>query len=385
MSVRASTVAVSLGRVLLAWAACHAAAPSVALGDELPLGWSVGGYAETFYQWNFNVPADGQTRLRGFDNRPGSLTLSNASVDVGWRGERGSGRLALQWGTTPASYYLAEPVAPGSAGVAGTGPLLWQVFQEAWGAYRLDVGEGVLVSAGLFTSPVGPEVVPVRGNWHWSRSNLFFGLPYYHAGATAAAKLGSAWTATVGVFNGWNAVVDGNAEKSVMLRASSDPERTLSGAVLYFGGVERPAGAPEGRAWRSLVDAYVQWRLAPDWTLLAHLDGGWEPNRFGTSGWLAGALSARWQLEGPWAVACRVDGFREWVAASPEGRAAPLFWPVPWVASGTATLEWRPEPGLLARLEYRHDEAGGRAFGTRTPGVALPRQDTLTLGVVAGF
>jgi hypothetical protein len=269
--------------------------------------------------------------------------------------------------------------------VAGSGPWPWQLLQEAWGAYRLDLADGVLVSAGLFTSPIGPEVVPVRDTWHWSRSNLFFALPYYHAGVTAAASVGKAWTLTAGLLNGWNAVVDGNPEKSVMLRAASDAARTWSGAVLYFGGVERAAGAPEGRAWRHLLDGYVQWRATPRWTWLAHVDGGWEPNRFGVSGWLAGALGTRCQLADAWAVAGRLDGFREWVAAGAAGRATPVFWPVPWVASGTATLEWRAEAGLLARLEYRHDEAAAPAYGTRTVGAALPRQDTVTLGLVAGF
>ena len=382
------SLAKGMGRVAAAMLAGWAglcAAPAAADGGTVPTGFRVGGYVESYYQWNFNQPADGLTRLRGFDNRHGSLALSNASVDVGWNGERASGRLALQWGTTPASYYLAEPSSAGSAGVAGAGPVLWQVLQEAWGAYRLDVAGGLLLSAGLFTSPVGPEVVPVRDNWHWSRSNLFFGLPYYHAGVTAAASVGSAWTVTAGIFNGWNAVLDGNPEKSVMVRASSDPARAWSGALLYFGGVERPAGAAEGRAWRHLVDGYAQWRASGRWTWLAHVDGGWEPNHFGTSGWLAAELGTRYQLAGPWAVAGRVDGFREWVAGSKAGRATPIFWPVDWVAAATATLEWRAEAGLLVRVEYRHDEAAAPVYGTRSVGLVLPRQDTVTLGMVAGF
>jgi hypothetical protein len=343
------------------------------------------GYVESYFQWNLREPADGLTRLRGFDNRHASLTLSNAAMGASWKGARASGKLLMQVGATPASYYLSEPSLGGASGVNGSSPALWQYLQEAWGAYRLDVGPGVTVSAGLFTSPIGPETVPVRDNWNWSRSNLFFALPYYHAGVTAAVPLGGGWTATAGVFNGWNAVVDANAEKTVMLRAQSEAASPLNVSVLYMGGVERAAGAAEGRPFRHLLDAHASWRVSEQLSLLGHADVGGERNRFGVSGWAAAALSARWVFNGTVSLAARADGFREWRARNAEGTADAVFWPVPWVASGTVTLDVHPESSVSFRLEARHDHAGGDAYGTWEPGVLRPVQDTVTLGVVAGF
>jgi hypothetical protein len=57
----------------------------------------------------------------------------------------------------------------------------------------------------------------VRDNWNWSRSNLFFGLPFYHTGVRATYAL-TELGITAGGYNGWNSVLDNNAEKSVALR-----------------------------------------------------------------------------------------------------------------------------------------------------------------------
>ena len=42
----------------------------------------LGGYAETFYQWNFNDPSSGITNFRGFDNRHNSFGLTNVVLDA---------------------------------------------------------------------------------------------------------------------------------------------------------------------------------------------------------------------------------------------------------------------------------------------------------------
>ena len=64
-----------------------------------------------------------------------------------------------------------------------------------------------------------------------------------------------------------------------------------------------------------------------------------------------------------------------------------------WLASGTATLECNWVPGLILRLEYRHDHSDGDAFFTAPGSSALfsgrdvgrNLQDTLTAGAVVWF
>ncbi len=351
------------------------------------------GYVEAFYQWNFGDPSNGITNFRGFDNRHDTFTLANVALDAAWDYEGLVGRVALQVGHTPSTYYLAEPRAPGTDATSATSAELWKYVQQAQAGYRFDVAHGLTVSAGVFLSPIGPESIPIRDSWNWSRSNLFFGLPFYHAGARAALALSDAWTVSVAVYNGWNSVVDGNDDKSVSAQLAFTRE-DLSLSVLYFGGVERPRGAPEGRAFRHLLDAYATWHATRWLSLLAHVDGGLEPNAFGLSGWVAGALAARFRFAPQWSLAVRGDAFHERVAENATGRAASIFFPAPWVASGTATLDYRPHERVSFRLEYRHDQAGADLYfggDVRGDGITTPytpnraAQDTVTLGATSWF
>jgi len=350
---------------------------------------TLSGAAEAFYQWNFNEPSNGITAQRGFDNRHNTFTVSNVMLDVQWDYERVVGRVALQVGHTPSSYYLAEPGRSGAAGVNGTGSELWKYLQQAFVGYRFPVGRGLLVQAGLFLSPIGPEGIAVRDNWSWSRSTLFFALPYYHTGARASLQLTERWALTLAAYNGWNSVVDNNGEKSVSVQASWAVANSLAVSLLYFGGVERPPGAPEGRAWRHLVDLHTTWVATPMVSLLLHLNGGVEPHALGLSGWVAGALSARFSIR-PWLFAAvRADVLHE-----RSGAAAPFFFGVDAVGSATGTIEVKPHARVSFRLEYRRDQATAPLYfrgavegdGLTRPWVPTRNaQDTATLGVTTWF
>jgi hypothetical protein len=355
---------------------------------------TLAGYVETYYAWNFNDPSNLITNYRGFDDRHSGFTIENVALDV--LGQRGpvSTHLVVQIGATGSTYYLAEPVWRATGGAGPSGPTFWQYVQQANVAYVAPVGRGLTIDMGVFLSPIGPESIPIKDQWNWSRSDLFFGLPFYHTGARAAYPVGEHGTVTAQLYNGWNSIVDSNVELSPAISYTyNDPDRTLF-QVLYFGGVERPTGAPEGRAWRHLFDAYVQRTIVPGVQAMLHADAGFERNTFGTSGWAAGAAYARFQPE-PWLyLAARADYFHEWIARDATGAAAPIFWGgVAWVASGTLTADTRPADNLSVRLEYRHDQAqaplyfAGQvptdALGTFIPNAS--HQDTITVGVVGWF
>lgn len=370
--------------LLLAGAALAQAAPAS------PPALTMGAYVEAFYQWNFANPSNGITGFRGFDNRHSSFTLANVAVDAQWDHAGVVGRATLQVGHTPSTYYLAEPALPGASSANASGAELWKYLQQAYVGYRFSGAGDLLVTAGLFLSPIGPEGMAVRDNWTFSRSNLFFGLPFYHTGMRAMYPISERWAVTLAGYNGWNSVTDNNPEKSINWQLTYTIPDTLASSVAYFTGVERPTGAPEGRAWRHLIDAHVIWHATPRLSLLAHANGGWEPNTFGISAWAAAALAARVRVADFLYVAGRGDVFHEHVPSNAAGTAAAMFWPVPWVSSGTLTLDARPHEQASFRLEYRHDQAAGDMFfggDVEGDGLTVPfapnrsSQDTVTLGV----
>lgn len=360
-------------------------------GEGLQVSTPVGtftlwGSAELFYQWNFNNPSNGLTQFRAFDTRHNTFGIQNVVLGTRWDARHAYARLTLQAGLTPFTYYLAEPALGGSAGAGATGPAFWHFLQEAVVGWVFDDARRFKVAAGLFLSPIGPEAMNLKDDWFWSRSNLFYGLPFYHLGVAASLALTERWTVSAGVVNGWLNVVDNNPEKSITLKAAwASPREDFHLHVLYFGGVERPAGAPEGRGWRHLLDFVSTWQVNERVAMRFELNGGLEPTAFGLAGWAAAQLGIRLQLV-PWLfLAGRGDVFFE---ETPAG-AAPIFFPSPEVTSGTLTLEVRPLETVALRLEYRHDQAGAPMyFGGAVPAdgrATFALQDTLTLGVVAWF
>jgi hypothetical protein len=360
-----------------------------------PASFTLGGYAEAFYQWNINAPSNGLTALRGFDNRHNTFTIANVAFDAQWDFEDVVGRVTLQVGHTADTYYAAEPGLAGGGGVNATSAALWKYVQQGFVGYRFKVLQrSLLVQGGIFLSPIGPEGMAVRDNWTWSRSNLFFGLPFYHTGLRATYAVSDAWAVTIAGYNGWNSVTDNNAGKSVSVQATWTKPDQLALSLLYFGGVERPTGAPEGQAWRHLFDAHLTWLATPRLSFLAHANAGFEPNRFGVSSWAAGALYARFQVLPVLFLVARGDAFFEQVPTNGDGTASSIFWPVPWMASGTLTADFRPHPRVSARFEVRHDRAGGDAFfggavdgdGVMQPFRAnRPTQTTFTAGLTTWF
>jgi hypothetical protein len=372
-----------------------------AAAASAPETFTLGGYAELLYAFNFNEPSNGITHLRGFDNRHNSFTIANVALDAQWDAEDIVGRVTLQVGSTPATYYLAEPSLRGALGTNASDATLWQFVQQAYVGYRLPIGTGLLVSAGLYLSPIGPEGMAVRDNWNWSRSNLFFGLPFYHTGVRLSYALDDRWAITLAGYNGWNTVLDNNEEKSIALQLTySDPDRFVF-SFLYFTGVERGTGAPEGRAWRHLFDAHATLHATEWLSFLLHVNAGFEPNTFGTSSWFASAAYARVRLlaEPRLYVAARGDVFYEHAVTNAMGSAGAIFWPATtsadqFVSSATLTVEVQPVDRVSFRAEYRHDHAGSPIyFGgvVATDPVSNDfvmnrvSQDTVTLGATTWF
>jgi len=374
--------------------------PLAAVASSLPF--TLGGWVETFYSFNFNQPSNGITNLRGFDNRHNSFQLSNVVLDLHWDWENLVGRIMLQWGLTPTTYYLAEPQrSAAGTGVGESSIELWQFLQEANIGYRLPLGSGLLVEAGLFISPVGPEGMAVHEDFLYSRSNLFYGLPFYHVGIRLSYELDEHLTVLVWGINGWNQVLDNNDEKSFIVQFTWTPTETITANFLYVSGVERaayPAVAAERQLvssdplpWRHLLDANVSATVTDGLELIAQLDAGIEPNRLGLAYWAAGALSLRVSPIEWLSIAARGDFFHEGVPAG----ATPIFWNgAAWVSGATVGLDLHPEDHFSFRIEYRHDESDRPVYFRGTvpsePASGLPignasSQDTLTLGATAWF
>lgn len=375
-----------------------APAPAKGVSSILPKGWepsySIGGYVEASYTYAIERPSNNILANRGFDNRHNTFLLGNAVIDA--QGKLGGlvARVALQAGRTPESYYAGEPTHTGGGGTPGSSAPAWRFVQQAYAGYKFDVASGLTLDAGIFLSPVGVETIPAKDGWNYSRSNLFFALPYYHTGARLTLDATPRTSLMLMATNGANSVVDNNTGKSVIGQFQHKIPDRLVFSLLYMGGPERPAGAVEGQPWRHLLDGYVSGQLTSWLEMAAQFDGGFERNRFGTSYFGAGAAYVRFRPASWLYLAARGDRFAEHRAQSAAGKASPMFHPARWVSSGTFTADFRPHSNVSLRLEYRHDQASDKIYfsgdvkgdGEKTPYVPNAKAtNSITAAAIAWF
>ena len=138
-----------LGSVVLsACAAASAFAEEAPVVNEAPAiesammvglseGVTLSGYGEAHYGFDFNRPKGGLSLLRAFDQRSNTFTVDNAVLDVAWQKGPVQGRVGLQAGSTPSSYYRAEAGLPGTGVNAASNGSLWQNIQQAWLGYKV--------------------------------------------------------------------------------------------------------------------------------------------------------------------------------------------------------------------------------------------------------
>jgi hypothetical protein len=364
-------------------------APMVGLSEGVTLS----GYAEAHYGFDFTRPKGGAILLRTFDQRSNTFTVDNAVLDVAWQKGPVQGRIGLQAGSTPSSYYRGELSLRGYGVNADNGGSLWQNIQQAWIGYKVNDSGSVFVQAGIFLSPIGTEVIPVKDNWNWSRSNLFAFLPAYHAGVKVGWQVTETLVLMAKVCNGWNSVLDNNEAKSVMAQALWTTTKVQAG-VLYMGGNERTTDAKEGTPWRNLGDAWITAQLGERFWLMAHVDGGMEETKQGTASWFGAALYAKAQLAEKWFVALRGDTLGEQQATDAAGVTSdPILIPVKRISSATLTFDYRPTTFLLIRAEGRGDMTDGLGFiddkatfsAAGDPIANASKRVTATLGVTAWF
>lgn len=366
-------------------------APVPAAPSGLSPKLSIGGYIETAYTYAFEKPSNGILNYRGFDNRHNTFTIQNVVLDATGSIGDFSARIALQVGQTPNTYYLFEPRQAGADGAPAATPEAFRHVQQAILTWKAPVLRGLDVSAGIFLSPIGFEVLQAKDDWNYSRSNLFFGLPYYHTGIRASLPVTDRLTLTTMICNGWNSVVDNNDDKSLITQATYTIPDRLQISALYLGGAERSKGAAEGRPWRHTFDLWAQVDATSWLSFAAHGDAGLERNQFGVSSWGAFALYARAKALDWLSFAGRFDRFAEHVPTN----ASPIFFPASWVSSGTLTAEVRPIDHLTARVEYRHDQAAkamyfegevsGNGSGAKPYVGNAQAQNTLTIAAIGWF
>ena len=313
----------------------------------------LGGSVDGAFAYNFNRPADHANFLPGLGTsakRDNEVTLNLAQLDVVLVPEPVGFKLSLGFGTAPEVVHAAEVRGP------ATSPDVWRNVLQASVQWQTRAGRGLLLEAGIYPSHIGFEGFAPKDNWNYTRSWLGELSPYYQAGLKAAYPFSDRWSAQLHLLNGWQVIGDNNRGKSVGGQLAYSADKFSAS----FNGIVGPELAGNDDDIRMLGDVVATWKATPSLSLGVSVDAAREGRPAGDDvGWWGTGLYARFAPPNSrTALALRGEYYDDEDGAI-SGIAQTL-------KEVTATLEHRPIPRLILRLEGRYDRSSALAFADET-------------------
>jgi hypothetical protein len=358
------------------------------------LGISVHALVDAGYQHNFNQPNGNVNVYRAWDEDGFQLTQGNLHIErdgtVGFVTDINFGQVANS--ISAATNYSNVP----GAHVGGQ----WVDPTQYYLTYTAPIGSGISFEAGRFVTLLSAEIIPRYNNQNVneSRGLLFtLGEPLGHTGIRASYTFNDYVSATAGLNNGWDdpaANTNGGPNYEGRLTLNNK-DKSLS---LVVNGIWGPNAKPATSSQHSnsnlgAIDPIATWKpsFIPNLTLETEYLYGSQEGR------VINGHSASWQGLAQYLVydftpslesATRGEFFQDKDGARTTGTGQTV-----WEITQTLSYKIPEVTGLIARLEYRHDNSDENVFTNN--GLINPvtgtnyhlwrGQDTLAANIIYAF
>lgn len=299
---------------------------------------SFSGYAEVYYQYDFNEPSDGNRPGFVFShNRHNEFNLNLGLARVSYNTERVRGNLALAAGTYMNVNYAAEPV-------------VLKNIMEANAGIRISKKKELWIDAGIIPSHIGFESAISKDCWTLTRSILADNSPYFQSGAKLSYTSGnSKWLFSALMLNGWQRItrVNGNSLISWGTQLQYKPSAKTLLNYSTFIGTDKPDSARQLRFFHNI---YGIFSLTDKFGLTLGFDIGTEEKLTGgCNGWYGTAAILRYGFNDKWAIAVRGEYYNDKnnviiSAASPNGFRSSGF---------SLNIDHSPFKNALLRMEVK--------------------------------
>ena len=258
---------------------------------------TISGYAEAYYQYDFNKPAD--NNRPGFiysHNRHNEFNLNLGFIKANYTAERVRANIALAAGTYMNANYSAEP------------GVLKNIF-EANAGVKISKKKNLWVDAGIMPSHIGFESAVSKDCWNLTRGILAENSPYFEAGAKISYTTDDGkWFLSGMALNGWQRItrVSGNSLMSWGTQIQFKP----SGKVLLnystFIGTDKPDSVRLSRFFHNI---YGIFNVTDKFGVTAGFDIGTEekfPGSDDKNTWYTPVLILKYAFNNKWAIAGRL-------------------------------------------------------------------------------
>lgn len=309
--------------------------------DPKPSPFTVNGYLEAYYAYDFNQPAN-NTRP-GFIysyNRHNEVNLNLGFIRGSYNTDNVRASLAIMAGTYANTNLAAEP------------GVLKNVY-EANAGVKISSSKNLWIDAGIFGSHIGFESAIGKDCWNLTRSILAENSPYYEAGAKISYTSDNGkWFLSGLVLNGWQRIqrVDGNSLPSFGTQITFKPNASITLNSSTFIGTDKPDSA---RQMRYFHNFYGVFQMTDKLGLTVGFDYGVEEKNAETSAtnpWMSPVVIVRFTVTDKIAFAVRGEYFEDKhgiiiVTGTPNG----------FKTTGlSANLDYQLRPNAMWRIEVHN-------------------------------
>lgn len=357
------------------------------------LGLSLYGYVDISYTQNFKNPSNNVNQNRVFDVDSNSFRAQLAQIVLEKEAEMGGALADAAGFRIKLNFGEDAEFTGGSAGGDDVD------FQEVYAQFIAPFGNGIDLRMGRMNTLIGYEVIESPYNPNFSRSWLFgFGQPFTTTGIRGSYEFTDQVAFSIGVINDFKgSISDDNNTKGVESALFVSPTDWLGlTAYGYFSANEGAVGDDAGRLLGGgIID--IQALEHTEIVLEAYyanqesaFANGRNARWNGFAGYIIHDFTEQWGIrfrgeifeDASGFASCFGDGTKggdgkPGSCAPGRGGAGQTLWET------TYTLQYKPVPSLMTRLEYRYDKSDEKTFlkGNK----AVDNQQTLALEVVYLF
>jgi hypothetical protein len=380
------------------------------------LGLRLSGGVNISYTQNFNNPASNLNQLRIFDTNADAFMPNLAQIifekpaDAGGSLlDRAGFRARMNFGLDARVTKARTNFKPGTSNDEVD-------LQELYAEYILPVGNGLKVQFGRINTLIGYEVIQSWDNPNFSRSFMFgLGQAFTTTGVRLTYQVNPMVLASVGVVNGWDNVDDNNRSKTAEWLLAVTPHERFS--LSFYGSYGReqaaqpfgpggiptvlvgdPFGARLASGAIAIIKATAQTTIVLEPYYANEVNAslvkpGQNARWNGFAGYLIHDFTDQWSFRFRGEIFEDAGGSRTCGGVIDLAGGANTCFGATNVASAppvaqtlwenTYTLQYKPVPSLITRLEFRYDKSNKNVFeqGSR----ATNHQETLSVSVVYLF
>ena len=348
------------------------------------------GYVDLSYTQNFKNPSGNVNQNRVFDVDSNSFRVQLAQIVLEKEAKYGGALAEAAGFRVKLNFGEDAEFTGGSAGGDDVD------FQEIYAQFIAPFGNGIDLRFGRMNTLIGYEVIEAPYNPNFSRSWLFgFGQPFTTTGARGSYAFTDQVAFSIGVINDFKgSISDDNNTKGVESALFLAPTDWLGlSAYGYFSANEAAVGADAGRL---LGGGIIDIQAMEDTKIVLEAYYANQENAFangsnarwnGFAGYIIHDFTDQWGIRFRGEIFEDAQGFASCFGTGTKGGkpgscaggagAGQTLWET------TYTLQYKPVPSLMTRLEYRYDKSDHKTFlkGTK----AVDNQQTLALEVVYLF